>query len=74
MEIEAGTPELGPTYRLYSAVEPTPGARAAATDTTDVADVILVPNTSIGLYDDWEDDLGVSWALPLEPLQWVGEA
>lgn len=72
LEIEAGTPELGPTYRLYSAVEPSPGARAAAADETAVDRVILIPNTSIGLYDDWDDDLGVPWALPLEPLRWAG--
>ena len=25
----------------------------------------LVPSVHMGLYDDWEDDLGVPWAAPL---------
>jgi len=25
----------------------------------------LMPKISMGLYDDWEDDLGLPWALPL---------
>jgi hypothetical protein len=25
----------------------------------------LKPNVSMGLYDDWEDDLGLPWAFPL---------
>lgn len=73
LEVEAGTPGLGPTYRLYAAVE-TAGNLRIATATTRVDDLVLVPNTSIGLYDDFEDDLGVPWAYPLDPLRWRAEA
>jgi hypothetical protein len=74
LEIEAGTPEVGPTYRLYSAVELSPGSRASAENKTDVRDVILIPDSSMGLYDDWEDDLGVPWAYPLDQLRWAASA
>ena len=70
LEIEAGTPGLGPTYRLSAFVEAADGDLCGAEDSARVEDVILVPNTSIGLYDDFEDDLGVPWALPLEPMRW----
>lgn len=71
LEIEAGSPGLGPTYRLYAAVDDEAGLRLAADDVA-VRDIVLMPNTSIGLYDDYEDDLGVPWAHPLEPMRWVG--
>jgi len=29
-------------------------------------DGLLVPRVQMGLYDDWEEDLGVPWAFPLE--------
>ena len=29
----------------------------------------LLPSVHIGLYDDWEDDLGVPWAQPLSPYR-----
>ena len=29
-------------------------------------DGTLVPRVEMGLYDDWEEDLGVPWAFPLE--------
>ena len=68
LEIEAGTEEVGPTYRLYAAIEDANG-RQKASDDAPATRVILVPNTSIGLYDDYEDDLGVPWAYPLEPMR-----
>jgi len=71
LEIEAGLTGLGPTYRLYPAVEDGSGRRAAP-DGTPVEDVILLPNTSIGLYDDFSDDQGVAWAHPLLPLRYAG--
>jgi hypothetical protein len=70
LEVEAGTDELGPTYRLYAATEQG-DTRRAAPESAPPSEVVLVPNTSIGLYDDWEDDQGVPWAFPLEPMRFV---
>ncbi|GIJ29190.1 hypothetical protein Vqi01_43520 [Micromonospora qiuiae] len=69
LEVEAGVPGIGPTYRLYAAVEGVAGLSIAPAD-VDVDRLVLHPSTSIGLYDDWEDDLGVPWAYPLESLRW----
>jgi hypothetical protein len=71
LEIEAGTEELGPTYRLYATVDAEFG-RDVGRDTP-AAHITLVPAMSIGLYDDYDDDLGVPWALPLNPLRWAPE-
>lgn len=49
--VELGTPGLGPTLFLVRADDA--GRRA------------LVPRLDMGLYDDWEDDLGAPWVLPL---------
>jgi len=68
LDIEAGTPELGPTYRLYAAIESPTGWCAAPSDVR-VDQIVLLPATMIGLYDDYEDDLGVPWAYPLTPLR-----
>lgn len=66
--MEAGTAELGPTYRLYPATESPTGWRTADSDVP--ADrLVLIPITLIGLYDDFDDDLGVPWAHPLLPLR-----
>ena len=67
LQVEAGTDGLGPTYRLYAALEHG-GERHGAPDDTPCEEVVLVPDTGIGLYDDWEDDQGVPWAFPLEPM------
>ena len=67
LEIEAGTPGLGPTYRLYATVQPPQGPRPAK-PWIPARRIVLVPSPSIGLYDDWDDDLGVPWAYPLLPL------
>lgn len=67
LEIEAGTNGVGPTYRLYAA-EQTDSELRRATGATSADALVLEPNTSIGLYDDWEDDIGVPWAQPLQPL------
>lgn len=68
LEIEAGTPGLGPTYRLYAAAEDDSG-RGRAPVGLPAEQLVLVPSTGIGLYDDWEDDQGVPWAYPLEPMR-----
>ena len=49
--VELGTPGLGPTLALGLAGDP--------------GRPVLVPRIDMGLYDDWEDDFGVPWALPL---------
>ncbi|HEX5596848.1 MAG TPA: hypothetical protein VFX61_12665 [Micromonosporaceae bacterium] len=72
LEIEAGEPGLGPTYRLYAAVEDAAGLRIARGEVS-VDRLVLYPNTAIGLYDDWDDDLGIPWAYPLSPLWWRAE-
>ena len=51
LTIELGTPGLGPTLEL--------------TFTDSLSKPVLMPNTAMGLYDDWEDNLGVSWVMPL---------
>ena len=70
LEIEAGTVGVGPTYRLHAMTDG-PTGRWLAPSTAAVADVVLVPNTVIGLYDDHDDDQGVPWAHPLQPLRWA---
>ncbi|MFD1321082.1 hypothetical protein [Micromonospora sonneratiae] len=72
LEIEAGTPGLGPTYRLYAVVENAGRLRIAPVDVP-VDRLVLYPNSVIGLYDDFDDDLGVPWAEPLLPLRWRAE-
>jgi hypothetical protein len=64
LEVEAGTPDLGPTYHLYATVD---GERAADPGTP-VERVVLAPAVRMGLYDDYDDDLGVPWAYPLRPF------
>ena len=54
--VEVGVVGLGPTYQLTF---------AAADD----GSAILIPHVGIGLYDDFEDDLGVPWAFPLYPYR-----
>jgi len=71
LSVEAGTPELGPQYQLYPAIASEDGGWKRPTGAEKVSLITLLPNTSIGLYDDYEEDLGVPWALPLEPLRWA---
>jgi hypothetical protein len=68
LEIEVGTPEFGPTYRLYALIDEGEQWHAAGDDAP-LEQLVLVPNTIIGLYDDYEDDLGVWWASPLLPFR-----
>ncbi|GAA5190320.1 hypothetical protein GCM10023322_45180 [Rugosimonospora acidiphila] len=70
LEVEAGTVNLGPTYRLYAAREEADELRGAADDLP-VERLVLVPEIVMGLYDDYDDDLGVPWAYPLRPLRWA---
>lgn len=72
LSVEAGTPEIGPRYHLHPVVGSEGEGWARPTGAEKVSSITLLPNISTGLYDDYEDDLGVSWALPLEPLHWSG--
>jgi hypothetical protein len=78
LEVEAGTPGVGPTLRLYAVAaetaDGTPTTRQLADPRAAAGDVVLLPQTGIGLYDDFEDDLGVPWAYPLLPFRWAGAA
>lgn len=65
LQIEAGNVDIGPTYRLYFVVEEK-DTRRIANEFDDSRLLKILPEVSIGLYDDYEEDLGVPWAFPLE--------
>lgn len=65
LQVEAGTNGIGPTYDLYFLYQKH-DKTLLATNTIDIDNLIINPKIGMGLYDDWEDDLGVPWALPLE--------
>lgn len=67
LQIEAGTAGLGPTY-LLSAVVPADGGWRPASVGEPASTVVLLPDVGMGMYDDYDDDLGVPWAFPLFPL------
>jgi hypothetical protein len=62
LQVEAGSPGIGPTYKLYFAQKD--GERLATADDS-IEDIRIHPTIGVGFYDEWEDDLGVPWALPL---------
>ena len=70
LSVEAGTEGSGPCYHLYPAVRREDGARARPTGDEPPRTLELLPVVMFGLYDDWEDDLGVPWAFPLSTLGW----
>lgn len=66
LQVEAGIVGVGPTYRLYFIVEDeNKKSRLAITD-DQIEKIKIRPDIGMGLYDDWEEDLGVPWALPLD--------
>ena len=69
LQIEAGIRGAGPTYRLHPALETPDGDLHPAPPGTAADQLVLVPATGVGLYDEYEDDLGVPWAEPLMPLR-----
>lgn len=71
LSVEAGTDGLGPCYHLAPMIHGTDGALVRPTGHEPPSSLVLVPHVTIGLYDDWEDDIGVPWAYPLAPMQWV---
>jgi len=68
LQIEAGIQFLGPTYNLYlSKVDDKPQNFILKTYETE--NIVLYPEVQMGLYDDWEEDLGVSWGFPYKNYQ-----
>jgi hypothetical protein len=65
LQVEAGMVGVGPTYRLYFVVDEGSEKLRLATSDDKIEKIKIKPDVGIGLYDDWEDDLGVPWALPL---------
>ena len=64
LQVEAGMHGLGPTFLTKDKLDKyTPANRW-----TPISRLQIIPNVTIGLYDDWEDDLGVPWAYPLLPF------
>lgn len=69
LEVEAGTYGLGPTFNLYFIAERDRGEFRFAQDSDSIDIVRIRPRVGMGLYDDWDYDLGVPWAYPLEDFK-----
>jgi len=69
LQVEAGSNGIGPTYDLYFLTEKEKDDFKLANNKDDIAKIIIRPNVGMGLYDDWEDDLGVPWAFPLDDFK-----
>lgn len=69
LQVEAGVKGLGPTYNLYFFTIKENGEYRLARDTDKLEKIRIRPNVGLGLYDDWEDDLGVPWAYPLKEFK-----
>ena len=72
LQVEAGAEGLGPTYHLVFVIKNPNGNEPEyilAKDNDTLDKIIALPEVQIGLYDDWDDDLGVPWAKPLLPLK-----
>ena len=69
MQVEAGTDGVGPTYNLYFMTIKNDKELRFAKDSDDLDKIIIKPNVGMGLYDDYDDDLGVPWAFPLEDFK-----
>ncbi|QNR24542.1 hypothetical protein [Croceimicrobium hydrocarbonivorans] len=65
LQVEAGRMDLGPTYNLYFLNAENNQKLQLANNSDDLNNIIMRPYVESGLYDDWEDDLGVPWAFPL---------
>ncbi len=69
LQAEAGSNDIGPTYNLHFLTFNKKGELRLAKNSDILEEIILKPNVGMGLYDDWEDDLGVPWAFPLEDFK-----
>lgn len=65
LQVEAGINEIGPTYDLYFLSEQGKELDLAL-NSDKIESLVIQTKVGMGLYDDWEDDLGVPWAFPLE--------
>lgn len=65
LQVEAGENGIGPTYNLYFVAVEHDGTLRLAHNSDDISSVHIIPDVGMGLYHDWEDDLGVPWAFPL---------
>ncbi len=69
LQVEAGTGGVGPTYNLYFMAIKNNQELRFAKDSDRIDIIIIRPNVEMGLYDDYEDDLGVPWAFPLDDFK-----
>ena len=69
LQVEAGSNDIGPTYNLYFLTAKRDQELRRAKNFDDLDYIIIRPNVGLGLYDDWDDDLGVPWAFPLEDFK-----
>lgn len=69
LQVEAGSNGVGPTYNLYFLTAESDQKLRLARNSDDLNNIVVKPNVGIGLYDEWEDDMGVPWAFPLENLK-----
>lgn len=69
LQIEAGSNGIGPTFNLCFLTTKDNAKLKLAKNSDDLDKIIIKPSVGIGLYDDWEDDLGVPWAFPLEDFK-----
>ncbi|MFW9923178.1 MAG: hypothetical protein ACFFDW_07840 [Candidatus Thorarchaeota archaeon] len=60
LQVEVGMTFIGPTYNLYLSKN-NENLQNLVKESNDIR---LYPEVQMGLYDDWEDDLGVPWAFP----------
>lgn len=65
LQVEAGNSGLGPTYNLCF-IKHSNESYKLASNFTPLNQVQIIPTVGMGLYDDYEDDLGVPWAFPVE--------
>ena len=63
LQIEAGIQFVGPTYNIYLAKKNEKPADFVL-DSFETDNLVLYPEVQMGLYDDWDDDLGVPWGFP----------
>ncbi len=68
LQVEAGSIGIGPTYELYFLALSGSGKNLAKSK-DDLEELVIIPTVGMGLYDDWEDDLGVPWAFPLNEFK-----
>ncbi|MUP16829.1 hypothetical protein [Ancylomarina euxina] len=69
LQVEAGSNEIGPTYDLYFLTTMGEDKLKLSRNADALEKIIIKPNVGMGLYDDWEDDLGVPWAFPLDDFK-----